>query len=38
MERCGEHMNWKLDGEDVSSESVEEAEQTLRTRLMEVTN
>jgi len=33
MERCGESMSWKFDDEDISSESVEEAEKTLRERL-----
>jgi NADH:ubiquinone oxidoreductase subunit E len=33
MERCGESMNWKFNDEDISSESVEEAEQTLRAKL-----
>jgi NADH:ubiquinone oxidoreductase subunit E len=36
MERCGETMNWRLDGQDGSSKSVEEAEQTLRDKLHEV--
>jgi NADH:ubiquinone oxidoreductase subunit E len=35
MERCGEHMNWKFDDEGISSPSVEQAEQTLRSRLQE---
>jgi NADH:ubiquinone oxidoreductase subunit E len=38
MERCGEHMNWRFDNEDVSSTSVEHAEQTLRGKLKEVIN
>jgi NADH:ubiquinone oxidoreductase subunit E len=33
MERCGESMNWKFNDEDISSQSVEEAEQTLREKL-----
>jgi NADH:ubiquinone oxidoreductase subunit E len=33
MERCGESMSWKFNDEDISSESVEEAEQTLREKL-----
>jgi NADH:ubiquinone oxidoreductase subunit E len=37
MERCGESMNWKFDGQDCSSASVEEAEATLRIKLAEVT-
>lgn len=36
MERCGETMNWRLDGQEFSSKSVEEAEQTLRDKLHEV--
>lgn len=36
MERCGEGMNWKFNDEDISSGSVEEAEQTLRSKLLEV--
>ena len=36
MERCGECMNWKFDDEDISSESLELAEETLRQRLSEV--
>jgi hypothetical protein len=35
MERCGEGMNWKFNDSDVSSASVEEAEQTLRSKLRE---
>ncbi|MBN2475051.1 MAG: (2Fe-2S) ferredoxin domain-containing protein [Pirellulales bacterium] len=35
MERCGEGTNWKFNGEDVSSGSVEAAEETLRRRLAE---
>ena len=35
MERCGESMNWKFNDEDVSSRNVEEAEQTLRRKLVE---
>ena len=33
MERCGETMNWRFDDEDISSNTVEEAEETLRSRL-----
>ncbi len=33
MERCGEGMNWKFNDEDVTSTSVEEAEQALRAKL-----
>jgi NADH:ubiquinone oxidoreductase subunit E len=36
MERCGECMNWKFDEEEISSESLELAEETLRQRLSEV--
>jgi hypothetical protein len=36
MERCGECMNWRFGDEDISSESVEQAEQTLRQRLAEL--
>ncbi len=36
MERCGECMNWKFDDEEISSESIELAEETLRQRLSEV--
>jgi len=36
MERCGESMNWKFNEEDVSSTTVEEAEETLRSKLGEV--
>ena len=35
LERCGEGMNWRFNDEDVSSDSVEEAEQTLRAKLAE---
>jgi NADH:ubiquinone oxidoreductase subunit E len=35
MELCGEHMNWKIDEEGVSSPTVDHAEQTLRTKLQE---
>ena len=35
MEGCGEHMNWKYDEEGISSPTVEQAEQTLRSRLKE---
>jgi len=35
MERCGECMNWKFDDEHISSGSVEEAEATLREKLVE---
>jgi NADH:ubiquinone oxidoreductase subunit E len=37
MEQCGESMNWKFNDEDISSATVEEAEETLRSKLMEVT-
>jgi NADH:ubiquinone oxidoreductase subunit E len=35
MDRCGERMNWKFNDEDISSDSVEEAEETLRSKLAE---
>ncbi len=35
MERCGEVMNWKFNDEDISSHGVEEAEETLRSKLRE---
>ena len=35
MERCGEWMNWRFNDEDISSDSVEEAEKTLRSKLLE---
>jgi len=35
MEGCGEHMNWKYDEEGISSPTLEQAEQALRTRLKE---
>jgi NADH:ubiquinone oxidoreductase subunit E len=35
MERCGESMNWKFNEQEVSSQSVEEAEATLRQKLAE---
>ena len=35
MERCGEGMNWKFNDEDVTSANLEEAEETLRSRLAE---
>jgi len=37
MERCGESMNWRFEEEDISSRDVDEAEETLRHRLTEVT-
>ena len=36
MERCGETMNWRIDDEDISSSTVEQAEEILRSRLAEV--
>ena len=36
MERCGETMNWKFNDEDISSENLEDAEKTLRNKLVEV--
>ena len=35
MERCGEGMNWKFNDEDVTSGTVDEAEETLRSKLAE---
>ena len=35
MERCGEGMNWKFGGEDITSANVDEAEETLRGKLAE---
>ncbi|OHB68900.1 MAG: hypothetical protein A2V70_18685 [Planctomycetes bacterium RBG_13_63_9] len=35
MERCGEGMNWKFNDEDISSETVEQAEEALRSRLLQ---
>lgn len=34
MDRCGEGINWEIDGEIVNSPSVEEAVETLRSRLL----
>jgi len=36
MERCGEGMNWKFNDEDVTSASLEEAEQVLRAKLQAI--
>ena len=33
LERCGEGMNWKFGDEELTSTSVEEAEDTLRSKL-----
>lgn len=33
MDRCGEGINWEIDGEIVNSASVEEAVETLRNRV-----
>jgi NADH:ubiquinone oxidoreductase subunit E len=35
MERCGEGMNWRFGGDDITSSSVEQAEQTLRKKIEE---
>lgn len=35
MERCGETMNWKFNEEDISSKNLEDAEKTLRNKLVE---
>ncbi len=37
MERCGECTNWRFNEEDLSSSSVEEAEETLRLKRAEAT-
>jgi len=36
MERCDEGMNWKFNDEDVTSASLEEAEQALRAKLQAI--
>jgi len=36
MDRCGEHINWKFNDEELSSRSLEEAEQTLLAKLAQV--
>jgi len=33
MDRCGEGINWEIDGEIVNSASVEEAVETLRSKV-----
>jgi NADH:ubiquinone oxidoreductase subunit E len=35
MDRCGEGINWEIDGEIVNSASVEQAVETLRSRVSE---
>lgn len=35
MERCTDGMNWRFNDEDISSGSVEQAEQAFRSRLTE---
>ncbi len=35
LERCTEGVNWKFNEEDLSSASVEDAERTLRAKLLE---
>ena len=35
MERCAEGVNWKVQEEDMSSASVEEAEETFRRKVIE---
>ena len=35
MERCNEGMNWKFNEEDISSITVDAAEETLRTKLLQ---
>ena len=34
MDRCGEGINWEVDGEIVNSVDVEEAVETLRSRVL----
>jgi NADH:ubiquinone oxidoreductase subunit E len=34
MDRCGEGINWEIDGEIVNSANVEEAVETLRSRVL----
>ncbi len=38
MERCGEGMNWRFGEEDITSTSVDQAEQTLRSKIEETAN
>lgn len=33
MDRCGEGINWEIDGEVINSASVDEAVETLRSRM-----
>ena len=35
MERCGEGVNWKIDDEEITSATVEEAEATFRGRVVD---
>lgn len=35
MERCGEGLNWEIDGEPVSSPTVEDAVSTFRKEVLE---
>ena len=35
MERCGEGMNWRIEDEDISSATVEEAEASFRTKVLD---
>ena len=35
MDRCAEGVNWKVEDEDISSASVEEAEETFRRKVIE---
>jgi len=34
MDRCGEGINWEIDGEIINSADVEEAVETLRSRVL----
>jgi NADH:ubiquinone oxidoreductase subunit E len=34
MDRCGEGINWEIDGEIINSASVEQAVETLRNRVI----
>ena len=35
MERCGEHINWQIDDEPISSANGDEAIETFRRRILE---
>lgn len=34
MDRCGEGINWEIDGESINSANVEEAVETLQRRIL----